>query len=71
MSKFKIGDKVKLSPKSGYYGRAGQIPTDGHGEITEDSAGGGLRFIVQWPTGSNSYSDEDLVLYRNPFKGNK
>lgn len=71
MSKFKVGDRVKLSPESEYYGRDGQIPKDGHGEITEDSGSGGLRFIVHWPTGTNSYGDEDLVFYRNPFKGNK
>lgn len=71
MSKFKVGDKVKLSPKSGYYGRAGQIPKDGHGEIIWDEGGGELRFIVQWPTARNSYGNEDLVFFRNPFKGNK
>lgn len=71
MSKFKAGDKVKIHPKSGCYGRAGQIPADGHGEITADSGGGGWRFIVEWPTGRNAYRDEDLVLYRNTFKGNK
>lgn len=71
MSKFKVGDKVKIHPKSGCYGRAGQIPADGHGEITSDSEGVWLRFIVEWPTGINVYSAEDLVLYRNTFKGNK
>ena len=54
---FKVGEKVKISEKSEYYGQH-----DGVGEITavHDYS---LSYTVVWPDGyHNAYDDHDLLL---------
>lgn len=69
MSKFKVGDKVKLSPSSEYVGRDYQLPLGVIGEVI----GYGralLWYRVRWDSMENSYQDHDLIRAAT-FKGNK
>jgi hypothetical protein len=61
-SEFKVGDKVKISPSSEFYGTGAANPADTNGTITkiEDEY---LGIFVDWDGDtSNSYNAEDLVL---------
>lgn len=69
MSKFNIGDKVKLSPGSQYVGGAMQLPLGVVGKIV-GSGSSQLWYRVQWGRRVNSYQAHDLVRVPT-FKGNK
>lgn len=70
---FKIGDTVKISPESEFYGRGGNPnnPQELAGIVTSINGtqnGGTMRrplpISVRWPNGHNIYGDEDLILVR-------
>lgn len=64
MSKFKIGDKVKIRKDSKYYRGDESNPKDTRGEV-KTVCSGNLGIEVMWDNGiSNSYNDSDLELWR-------
>jgi hypothetical protein len=61
-NRFKVGDKVKISNASEYYGIGKNNPKDIDGVITSISEGGGLSHYVAWSNGgTNSYNASDLI----------
>lgn len=65
MSKFKVGDKVRIRKGTKYYGRNSMNPADVDGVVTKDGPGSPevYRLNVRWDNGTvNSYRDIDLEL---------
>lgn len=71
MGKFKVGDKVRLSKHSCYYGLDGQIPTGSYAVVIEqDRANPRFPYEVSWcGMGYNQYGEDDLERVVS-FKGN-
>ena len=67
MNKFKIGDIVKISKCSGYYGcgKSSNNPEDTPGKIIIAHGDGDLNIRVEWVNGtSNCYNETDLELVK-------
>lgn len=64
MSKFKIGDKVKIRKDSKYYKELSMFnPRDVEGEVSITyGSGSAFEYNVKWPEASNSYRECDLEL---------
>lgn len=63
-TKLKVGDKVRISKESRYYGDPCSNPTDVTGTIERIDAYGSHRYRVKWDNGeTNSYRVEDLYIY--------
>lgn len=61
MSKFNVGDKVKIRKDSKYYRGHEENPRDTEGEVIEVKNYDGLHIRVKWLTGSlNHYNTSDL-----------
>jgi hypothetical protein len=61
-TKFKVGDKVKISNASEYYGISRNNPKDVEGVITSINEGEDLSHYVAWSNGgTNSYDASDLI----------
>ncbi len=69
MTKFKVGDRVKLSPDSQYARGFAQLPIGVVGKIVGYGSSQ-LWYRVQWGHKENAYHDHDLVRV-STFKGNK
>lgn len=69
MSKFKIGDKVRLREDSEFYGEDGQIPA-GRFAVVTMTGRPNKRFYyeVSWDDDYNQYGEQDLEPYVQ-FKG--
>lgn len=68
---FRMGDKVKLSPDSGYFNRDNnQLPPGVVGRVRKDQEEGDPWILVEWDGGNNAYYKEDLIKV-STFKGNK
>lgn len=65
MPKYEIGDIVRISKKSDYYGRHSNNPKYVNGEVVENDRKSSYAYYVKWNNGrQNSYREEDLKLYR-------
>lgn len=63
VTSFKVGDKVKISPSSEYYGDGGTNPKDVVGTLSEIRTDREYVYRVIWSSGAtNVYKREDLVL---------
>lgn len=64
-NKFKVGDRVRISKSSAYYGENKSNPSDCIGTVTKYDADayGHFASYVDWDNGGdNAYRDEDLEL---------
>lgn len=63
MSNFKVGDRVKMNPKSGHYGQGDNNPKNVVGIISSFlGESETYKYKVTWANGSrNQYRDEDLI----------
>ena len=65
--KFKVGDKVKISKFSEYYGRGTAYnPSNVKGVVIWDNLSDDMRgfmYRVRWPEGENSYRYKDLEAW--------
>lgn len=64
MSKFKVGDKVRIKKGTRYYGENVTFnPRDVTGKVTDLVNTPEYKYRVEWPSGAtNIYSDSDLEL---------
>lgn len=67
---FKVGEKVKINPKSGYFNMDDQLPRGVVGTVREDQKTPDGWIKVRWDGGHNAYHKEDLIKMAT-FKGNK
>jgi len=67
----KVGDRVRLSPKSPYYGFFGQIPHDTVATLIGINEHREHSYRVEWPTRKgmviNVYRENDLILAHEHF----
>lgn len=71
MSKFKVGDRVKILPTSEWYGDGEANPPNVEGTINtiDNTDQTSLPIYVHWDDGTgNSYADIDLELIKQQQK---